>query len=309
MCWACRNPTTSRAGRGASRPPDPLRGIGATKKGEDVAYFTAGDGARLAYDQQGTGLPVLCLAGLTRNRADFDYLVPHLPDVRLIRMDYRGRGQSAWTGAATYTVPQEGADALALLDHLGVDKAAILGSSRGGLVGMYLAAVARPRLLGLCLNDVGPALLRGGLEAIETYIGRPPAAKTLAEVAERLPRNLPGFGAVPEGRWLDEARHQYREGPDGIELSYDPALREAYRAAMTNLDATAWPLFDALAGLPLALIRGAGSNLLGAEAAAEMRARRPDMIHAEVPGRGHIPFLDEPEALAAIRAWLAECGA
>lgn len=274
-----------------------------------MAYFIAGDGARLAFDEQGAGLPVLCLAGLTRNMADFAYLLPHLPGVRLIRMDYRGRGASDWTGPQTYTVPQEGADALALLDHLGIEQAAILGSSRGGLIGMYLAAVARPRLLGLCLNDVGPALLRGGLEAIGAYIGRRPAARTLAEIAERLPRNLPGFGVVPEGRWLEEAGHQYREGPDGIELSYDPALREAYLAAMTDPDATAWPLFDALAGLPLALIQGAGSNLLGEAAVQEMRARRPDMIHARVPGRGHIPFLDEPESLAAIRAWLAACGA
>ena len=274
-----------------------------------VQFFTAADGARLAYDERGAGLPVLCLTGLTRNMADFDYLLPHLPDMRLIRMDYRGRGQSAWTGAETYTVMQEGADALALLDHLGIGAAAIIGSSRGGLIGMYLAAVARDRLLGLCLNDVGPALLRGGLEAIEMYIGRRPAARTLAEVAERLPRNLPGFSNVPAERWMDEARHQYREGPDGVELSYDDALRDSYLAAMTNLDATAWPLFDALAGLPLALIHGEGSNLLGAEAADEMRARRPDMIYAKVPGRGHIPFLDEPESLAAIRVWLMKCGA
>lgn len=271
--------------------------------------FTAADGARLAWDEHGEGLPVLCLAGLTRNMADFDYLLPHLPDVRLIRMDYRGRGQSEWTGAATYTAMQEGADALALLDHLGIERAAIIGSSRGGLIGMLLAATARDRLLGLCLNDVGPVLERAGLEAIETYIGRRPAARTLAEVAERLPRNLPGFGPVPEGRWLDEARHQYREGPDGVDLSYDPALRDSYLAAMEHLDATAWPLFDALAGLPLALIHGAGSNLLGAEAVAEMRTRRPDMTYALVPDRGHIPFLDEPESLAAIRKWLAACEA
>ncbi len=67
---------------------------------------------------------------------------------------------------------------------------------------------------------------------------------------------------------------------------------------------TAWPLFDACAGLPLCLVRGANSDLLGADAAAEMRARRPDMIFAEVPDRAHIPFLDEPEAVAALRAWL-----
>lgn len=95
-------------------------------------FFTAEDGARLAFADEGQGLPVLCLAGLTRNMGDFDYLAPHLSGVRMIRMDYRGRGQSDHTGADTYTVPQEGRDALMLLDHLGIDKAAVLGTSRGG---------------------------------------------------------------------------------------------------------------------------------------------------------------------------------
>lgn len=272
-------------------------------------FFTAADGARLAYQDEGEGLPVLCLAGLTRSMDDFDYLPPALADCRMIRMDYRGRGQSEWTGAATYTVPQEGADALALLDHLGIERAAVLGTSRGGLIAMYLAAVAKDRLLGVCLNDVGPALSREGLEGIMDYVGRRPTARTLAEVAQALPRTLKGFGDVPEGRWQEEAARLYRQGADGVELTYDPTLRDAFLAAFKNPDATAWPLFDALAGLPLALIQGAGSNLLGEAAVQEMRARRPDMIHAKVPGRGHIPFLDEPESLAAIRAWLAACGA
>ena len=105
-----------------------------------ATFFTAPDGARLAYRDEGTGLPVLCLTGLTRNMADFDFVAPHLADVRLIRMDYRGRGLSDFTGAATYTIMQEAQDALALLDHLSVPQAAILGTSRGGLIGMALAA-------------------------------------------------------------------------------------------------------------------------------------------------------------------------
>jgi pimeloyl-ACP methyl ester carboxylesterase len=92
--------------------------------------FTAADGASLSYTDQGEGLPVLCLAGLTRNSTDFDFVAPHVADVRLIRMDYRGRGQSDRTGAATYTIVQEAQDALALLDHLGIARAAILGTSR-----------------------------------------------------------------------------------------------------------------------------------------------------------------------------------
>ncbi|MFN3527366.1 MAG: alpha/beta fold hydrolase, partial [Paracoccus sp. (in: a-proteobacteria)] len=132
--------------------------------------FLTSDGARIAFSDQGAGLPVLCLAGLTRTMADFDYVAPHLAGVRMIRMDYRGRGQSEFTGAATYTVPREARDALELLDHLEIDRAALLGTSRGGLNGLLLAATAHDRLLGLCLNDVGPVVEPAGLERIFDYV-------------------------------------------------------------------------------------------------------------------------------------------
>ncbi len=269
----------------------------------DTMHFTAADGCRLAYRDEGTGLPLLCLAGLTRTMADFDYLAPHLPPVRLIRMDYRGRGGSDWTGAATYTVTQEGKDALALLDHLGVEKAAILGTSRGGLIGMVLGAVARGRLLGLCLNDVGPEIARGGLERIFDYVGRNPAGGTHQGHAERLSRS-PGFANVPMTRWLDEARKQAVETPQGLRIPYDPALREAFLAAFEGPPVDLWPMFESLQGLPLALIRGANSDLLAPDTVAKMRARRPDMEVAEVPDRAHIPFLDEPAAVALIHRFL-----
>jgi pimeloyl-ACP methyl ester carboxylesterase len=267
-------------------------------------HFTAPDGARLAFRDEGEGLPLLCLAGLTRSMADFDYLAPHLPPLRLIRMDYRGRGASDWTGAASYTVQQEGKDALALLDHLGVERAAILGTSRGGLIGMVLGAVARPRLMGLCLNDVGPEIARDGLTRIFDYVGRNPAGKTHAGLAELLART-PGFAGVPMSRWLEEAQKHSVETPEGLRLTYDPALREAFLAAFDGPPVDLWPLFDALEGLPLALIRGANSDLLSPGTTARMRTRRPDMLYAEVPDRAHIPFLDEPEAVALIRAFLA----
>ena len=275
-----------------------------------MPYLKAADGIRLHYDDEGPrdGLPVLALAGLTRSGRDFDFVAPHLRDVRLIRMDYRGRGRSEFADPATYTIPQEAADALRLLDALGVDRAAILGTSRGGLIAMWVAATAKDRLRGVCLNDVGPVLDPAGLAFIADYLGRPPRARTLAEQAAARARAMTGFEGVPESRWLEEARRMFTETPDGLALTYDPALRQAVLPGDRIPEADpAWPLFDALDGLPLALIRGANSNLLSAETAAEMRARRPDMIHAEVPGRGHVPFLDEPEALAALRAWLEAC--
>lgn len=271
-------------------------------------FFTAEDGARIAYLDEGHGLPVLALSGLTRTMHDFDYLKPHLPETtRLIRMDYRGRGQSDRTGADSYTVAQEGRDALALLDHLGVDKAAVLGTSRGGLIGMVLAGVAHERLLGLALVDVGPQLERAGLERIFGYLGRNPSARTHAEVAARLPVLNPGFEDVPDSRWLEEARLHWRETADGLEITYDPALREAFMGAFEGEQPDLWPLFDRAADLPLCLIRGANSDLLSSASADEMRRRRPDMIYVEVAGRAHIPFLDETQAIEAINGWIAAC--
>jgi pimeloyl-ACP methyl ester carboxylesterase len=267
------------------------------------AFFTAEDGARLAYTDQGQGLPLLCLPGLTRSMADFDYLAPHLPPLRLIRMDYRGRGASAWTGAASYTVEQEARDALALLDHLGVTQAAILGTSRGGLIGMLLGAVARDRILGLILNDIGPEIPRAGLARIFDYVGRNPAGRSHQGFAKLLSQS-PGFTDVPMTRWLNEARKLAIETPQGLRIPYDPALREAFLAGFDGPPVNLWPLFDALDGLPLALIRGANSDLLTPETVALMQTRRPDMGFAQVPGRAHIPFLDEPEAVALIRSFL-----
>ncbi len=272
-----------------------------------TACFTAPDGTKLAYRDEGAGLPLLCLSGLTRTMGDFDYLAPHLPPLRLIRMDYRGRGQSQWTGPATYTVPQEAADAVALLDHLNIAQAAILGTSRGGLIGMFLGATAKPRLLGLCLNDIGSVIDRDGLSRIADYIGRNPAPKTHAALAEAYPRTMAGFAGIPPARWLAEARLHYRETPQGLRITYDPALRDAFLAGLNAPPADAWPLFDACAGLPLALIRGANSDLLSGETMADMQRRRPDMITATIPDRAHIPFLDEAESLTAIHAFLKAC--
>lgn len=276
-------------------------------------HFTAEDGARLAFRDDGEGLPVLALAGLTRDGRDFDYMARHLtPDaggVRLIRLDSRGRGGSDWTGPATYTMAQELRDALALLDHLGVARAAIIGSSRGGLLGMIMGATQRARVAGLLFNDVGPQIERAGLDRIGTYIGVIPTVPTLDEIADRSAGVLPGFHHVPATRWAEETVRHYVQTDTGVMLTYDPALKIAFDAAMAAPPVDLWPMFDALADMPLGLIRGENSDVLSRDGAAAMRARRPDMHFAEVPDRGHIPFLDEPAALVCIRAILDQVAA
>ena len=267
--------------------------------------FRTSDALRLWYEDQGDGPAILCLAGLTRNAADFDYVVPFLVgEHRVIRLDARGRGRSQrapdWR---SYTVPTEARDVVELLDHLGLPQVAILGTSRGGLVAMALALTHKPRLAGACLVDIGPVVEPAGLDVIRGYVGVPPEAATIEAAAVQRATLMAGFEGVPAARWLEEARRHYRETPDGLALAYDARLRDAVLDGAAEPAADLWPLFDALAGLPLALIRGANSDLLSAETATEMRRRRPDMIVAEVAGRGHVPFLDEPEALEALNEW------
>lgn len=271
-----------------------------------MSTFAAPDGTNLYFEEHGdpAGAPVLCLAGLTRNTRDFTYVQPTLSSARMITMDYRGRGRSDRADPATYTVQTESGDAMALLDHLGLSAAAILGTSRGGLIGMGLAAMVPDRVTGLMLNDIGPEINRAGLEAIGNYIGVRPTAKTLDELAVVLSQTFAGFANVPMERWRSEATHNYAQTPAGVELSYDPALRDGVLEALKTPLPDLWAVFDMIKDIPLGLIRGEGSNLLTAAVVAEMRARRPDLIFAEVPDRGHVPFLDEPQATAAITTWL-----
>ncbi|MEM8538373.1 MAG: alpha/beta hydrolase [Pseudomonadota bacterium] len=269
-----------------------------------MATFTTSDGVSIYFDISGSGPPLLCLAGLTRNSTDFDYAMPSLEGAQVIRMDYRGRGKSAWSNWTSYTIPREAQDALELLHHLDTGKAAILGTSRGGLIAMLIAATAGQHLAGACLVDIGPELEQAGLDVIGGYIGRNPSQKTYGEAIAMRAELLPGFVDVPGSRWDEEVRKHYIETPQGLKINYDPALRESVESAGTQPLPDLWPLFDALKPVPLALIRGANSNLLSEATAEEMRRRRPDMLYANVPDRAHVPFLDEPDAVAILKSFI-----
>jgi pimeloyl-ACP methyl ester carboxylesterase len=270
-----------------------------------IQHYISEDGVRLAYRDEGAGLPVIALAGLTRNGDDFGFVAPHLAGVRLIRPDYRGRGRSDRADWKTYNIEQESRDVLALMAHLGLARAAILGTSRGGMIAMLLAATAPDRLTGVCLNDIGPVIEPAGLAAIATYLGRDPAAKSWEAAAAARRKAAVGFANVPDARWLADVHNLFTETGAGLAINYDPALRDAFLAAGPEVPPL-WPLFDAVEGLPLALIHAAGSDILSQATADEMRRRRPDMRYANLPDRGHVPWLDEPAALSVIRDWIGD---
>jgi 2-haloalkanoic acid dehalogenase type II len=274
--------------------------------------FVTSDGIGLAYWDEGAGPgpALLCLPGLTRNAEDFAPVVAAFAGrARVLRLDLRGRGASQWDPAyLNYSILREAADVVELLDRLGIARVAVLGTSRGGLIAMTLAATARERLAGVVLNDVGPVVAPAGVARILGYLGLPPpwpdldAAAAAAAQADRFP-------GVDASAWRAQLAVVMRETPEGLALRYDPALRRAViEQAGASVEVDLWPLFDLLAGVPLLAIRGATSDILAPETAAEMRRRRPDMGYVEIRDRGHVPFLDEPEALDAIARFLDGLG-
>lgn len=277
---------------------------------ESASRFVRGfDGLRLhVRDYPGpTGAAtILCLPGLTRNGRDFAALAGRLAErFRILCPDFRGRGLSeSAPDPALYVPASYVGDLAAIFDALAVERAILIGTSLGGLVATLFAALSPERVAGLVLNDVGPEIDPAGLARIASYVGRTPpivtwddAADTIALLDEAV---YPGFGRAD---WLRLARQRYTDASGVVRLDYDPAIAQAFALPETTPDA--WPFFRELRPLPTLLLRGALSDILAHETVVKMRAALPKLRVVEIADRGHVPTLDEPEAIAAIEGFLA----
>jgi pimeloyl-ACP methyl ester carboxylesterase len=278
--------------------------------------YDSADGLTLFYrDYRGAapGTPVLCIPGLTRNARDFDFIAAHLARPRRVLVaDLRGRGRSAYDPEYRhYVVPVEAADMLQLLEVAGAPEIIVLGTSRGGIVAMAMAAARKGAIKAVILNDIGAEIDARGLDRIAAFVGREIPFVNWDEAAAALKRSYGAmFPNVTDARWREFAGAIYRETDGKIVPDYDPRLGEAMREAgnsgraqSANVDL--WPLFAALNEIPALVLRGENSDLLSAATLAKMRGAKPDLAFATVKDRGHAPFLDESEAVAAIDAFLA----
>lgn len=253
---------------------------------------------------------VICLAGLTRNCRDFEELAPAVAGLgrRVITPDNRGRGRSEADPNPHRYVPATYAhDVIELLEALGVPRAVFIGTSMGALMTMLIARERSDLVGAAVLNDIGPVVDPDGLARIEAYLSAGlPSFASWEEAASAF--NEVGRAAFPkqtdDAFWLTFAKRVMREAEPGrIVLDYDPAISTTAQADLL-VPPGLWSGFDALADKPALVIRGAVSDLLTPQIAAEMRARKPDLDYAEVPDIGHAPFMTEPAAWAAVSAFL-----
>lgn len=277
------------------------------------AYVLAEDGVRLHardYGPRGSApTPVVCLPGLTRNAKDFETIAPRLAETRrVICPDFRGRGKSDRAAdPLTYRPEVECADTLALLDQLGISRFAVIGTSRGGIVAMVMAAKALDRLAGVAFNDIGPRIDKGGLLRIRSYLGGDPQFTTWDDAVAAIKATNPGFPTLTEADWLAFAQRVFRDDGGVPRADYDANLTRTF-PSVEDIESgkvpELWPLLDLMVDLPALVLRGEHSDLLSAETVAEMQAHHKKLANVTVADRGHVPFLDEPESTAALDEWL-----
>ena len=275
-------------------------------------YWWSNDGVRLharVYDAANPAdpalLPVVCIPGLTRNARDFGELAPRLADRRRVYVvDLRGRGDSGYArDAMSYGPLTDVQDVIALLAQEQVDRFIAVGTSLGGVVTMLIAGTQHGRVAAAVLNDVGPQIEAAGMDRIRSNVGQVSVFPTWVHAARAVA--AANAAIYPDWQledWLVMVKRTHRLTPEGrIVADYDANIAQPFRVpGGGEAGVDLWPALDALADVPVVLVRGALSDVLSGDVAARMVARLPHARLIEIPRTGHAPTLDEPVAAEAI---------
>ena len=281
------------------------------------AFVTAQDGLTLHVRRYGSrhasAHSVVCLPGLARTAADFHPLATALAadpaNPRLVlALDYRGHGQSQYDrNPKNYAIRVALADLSAVLAAFEITSAIFVGTSFGGVLAMMLAVLPPAAVAGVILNDIGPVMEPRGLMRIKSYVGKLPIARNFEEGAEILRWLFKAqFTKLAPQDWVAFAHRTWREGHGTLVPSHDPKLARALSFGLEHLP-TLWDQFDALARIPLMVIRRANSDMLARPTLNAMLARRDQLEVVVIPDQGHAPLLAEPMAIRRIAAFVASC--
>ncbi len=269
---------------------------------------------KMAYWQWPTAQPdaltLLCVHGLTRNRRDFDFLAEDLSSAyNILAPDVAGRGESDWlVDTKHYHYGTYFADILALLEARKLAQVDWLGTSMGGILGMWMAAAQPQRIRKLVLNDIGAVIPRAGLERINRYVGLEMEFSDRASAETKLREIFAPFGLNAEWQWQHLLEHSFRKLNNGAyQLAYDPAILDPVRDAAKNLagegDTLLWEWWDKIT-CPILVLRGEESDILTAPILEEMLARNPHAASLTFPSIGHAPALMDAEQIRLVREWL-----
>ena len=252
---------------------------------------------------------VVCAHGRTRTGRDFDYLARSLSrDFHVLCPDMPGRGHSPWLkNPQGYNNTAYVNDVAWILRSLHVSKTHWIGTSMGGIMGI-LAANTMPDLLqSLVLNDIGCFIPAEGLKRIRDIADLKTSYRTRAEAEDAYRQRCASFGITNENHWQHLFTYGLREHGSGVtEFTYDPAIFTIGFPKDDEIqDVDLWPLWKAVAAVPVLVIRGAESDILLQRTVHDMQSRHPYFEFHIVHESGHAPTLMENKEIALIHEWIS----
>jgi pimeloyl-ACP methyl ester carboxylesterase len=273
------------------------------------SQFVTVNGLKLHYLDFGSAEkpPLVCIHGLSGNAHAFDGLAPHLVgSYRVIALDVRGRGDSEWGPPGDYNPSVYVSDLAVMLDTLKIDRISLIGTSMGGIISMMYAGGYPDRVERLVLNDIGPEVDPAGITRISDYMTSSPSDfANLAEVADYYRQNYPSLSQMPDDTLREYVKWAVKPAVNGrLAWKMDPAIRNVPRTGSAARPMDLWVQYARISARVLA-VRGAESDILSRATAERMAIVQRRTTLVEVPGVGHAPSLLEPEALAAIKEFLA----
>lgn len=250
---------------------------------------------------------LLCVHGAAQNAHMWDFTALALcTRYRVIAVDQRGHGDSAWAPNGEYDRASYVGDLGNFVDHLGMERLVLIGLSLGGSNSVAYAATHPDRVKALVVVDVGPEPARGGARAVNNFVTQRDVLDTYEEFVQRVIEYSP---FRPEWQIRGSLRHSLMQRADGKwTWKYDPVLRDPARRAQRqgagDDSASRWELWERIA-CPTLVIRGEKSDVLSSDVAERMLERNRNSWLVEVPWAGHRVPGDNPIAFEeAVRAFL-----
>ena len=249
--------------------------------------------------------PIVCVPGYTSSAEAFNALARHLQDrYRILALDVRGHGESAWSPTGAYRYADQASDLAAFAGQFGLDKFVLVGTSMGGIIAMAYAAEHAEQLRGLVINDIGPDAEVGTQRITQMVGSRPDEFATLEEAMAYRRSASPILAARSAEDQHELALGVLRRGAGGKwRWKMDPDYIRQRVEHGPPVRPPLWPVLQAL-GCPTLLVWGTESDVLSEAQARRMVDTLPRGELVRVPGIGHAPTLVEPVVLAALDRFL-----
>jgi pimeloyl-ACP methyl ester carboxylesterase len=219
---------------------------------------------------------------------------------RVVALDWRGHGRSAWPRPPAYRSEDFAADVAGVIERLGLRDVVVAGHSMGGHSALAFAAWYPDHLARLVVLDARPHVNLERLRAWQRRAPRPPTEfPSLAAALARFRLRPPETTAPPAWLQAIARRGLVRLSSGRWRYRFDPACER------TRVPVDCWALLPRIAS-PTLVIRGEYSTILERDVARRMAKALPSGTVEEIRGAHHHVTLDAPRALAeCILTWLA----